>query len=99
MSEAPDIVRITTEVVNANTSPQSVQSVTATSSADSTGEQALRISIVLSSKAANILQGEIPLNILVQLRDRLEAAGENRFPIIDYATTEELAASRGDHQS
>lgn len=90
MSEILDIERIAREVVTANTAPDSVQSVTASSSSGWTGEDTLRISIVVAPKAAAELQGEAPLKILVQLQDRLQQAGDDRFPIIDYATTDEI---------
>jgi hypothetical protein len=53
----------------------------------------LRISIELSPEAARMLNGSVPLDILMQLQDRLSKSGETRFPIIDYATTDELAAA------
>jgi hypothetical protein len=33
------------------------------------------------------------LDTLVQIQDRLREAGEERFPIVEYATEEELAES------
>jgi hypothetical protein len=37
------------------------------------------------------MDGEAVLNTLVQIVDRLQQAGDERFPIIEYATEEELA--------
>jgi hypothetical protein len=96
MAENADIVRIATDVVSANTAPKGVSSVTATSSSSSTGEDILRIVVVLAPEAAGKLQGDAPLNILVQLQDRLQQVGETRFPIVDYATPDELTAASGD---
>lgn len=96
MIEHADIARIATEVVNANTAPQSVRSVMARSSTGWTGEDVLRISIELAPAAADKLRGDTPFNILVQLQDRLQEAGETRFAIINYATTDELAAAGDD---
>lgn len=96
MAENAVIVSIATDVVSANTAPKSVRSVTATNSSSSTGEDVLRIVVELAPEAAGKLQGDAPLNILVQLQDRLQQMGETRFPIIDYATTDELTATSGD---
>lgn len=45
-----------------------------------------------------MLKGSVPLDILVRLHDRLWEESETRFPIIDYATTAELAAAGDDSQ-
>jgi hypothetical protein len=98
MSELADVERITTEVVDAHTAPSAVRAVRVKPSVDSTGDDILRISIELSPEAAEMLRGTVPLDILVQLHDRLWEAGETRFPLIDYATTDELAATGDDSQ-
>jgi hypothetical protein len=98
MSELADVVDITTEVVDANTAPSAVRSVHAKPSLGSTGDEILRISVELSPEAAEMLRGTVPLDILVQLHDRLWEKGETRFPLIDYATTDELAAAGDDSQ-
>jgi hypothetical protein len=99
MSELADVEQITAEVVDAHTAPSAVRSVRAKRSVDSIGDEILRISIELSSEAAQMLRGTVPLDILVQLHDRLWEKGETRFPLIDYATTDELAAESDDSQS
>ena len=100
MSDTAVVEQITREVVDANTAPQSVRSVRAVDSIDSVGEDALRISIELAPEAEPLLlSGETPVNILIQSIDRLDGVGEKRFPIIDYATTDELATLSDDSQS
>jgi hypothetical protein len=98
MSELANIEHITAEVVNAHTAVSAVRSVHAEPSVDSTGDEILRISIELSPEAAKMLKGSVPLDILVRLHDRLWEEDETRFPIIDYATTDELAAAGDDSQ-
>jgi hypothetical protein len=90
MTADSDIVRVTTEVVNANTAPGSVVSVSLQDGLGWSGDPILKVTIVINDE--NVLHDEIPLNILTQLRDGLESIGESRFPIIDYATPKELAA-------
>src|SRR5437763_1308669 len=84
------ITQIAREVAQANTAPQSVRNVLAEPAIDSEGEDGLRITIVVASDAAEKLSGQSALDILVQLLDRLRQAGEERFPLIEYATEDEL---------
>jgi len=60
---------------------------------DSEGRDALRITIVIESGAAARIKGDAALDTLVQIQDRLREAGEERFPIVEYATKEELEES------
>ena len=65
---------------------------------DSEGKDAVRITIIIAPSAVRRLHGEAVLQTLVEIRNRLDAEGESRFPIVEYATQEELAAS-GDSES
>ena len=56
----------------------------------SEGEDALRITVVLTPEAVNQLASGHPLDVLVQTSDQLRSAGDQRFPILKYATEEEL---------
>jgi len=90
MLQADQISRIVSEVVQANTTPTSVRSVKTEPATDSEGEEALRITIVVTPDAVTQLESGPVLDTLVQLQDRLREAGEERFPIVEYATEEEL---------
>jgi hypothetical protein len=57
---------------------------------DSQGDAALRITIVLRPNVAMRLTGDAVLDTLVQIQRRLSQEGEERFPLIEYATREEL---------
>jgi hypothetical protein len=59
--------------------------------ADSRGQDALKIMVVIKPKAAKKLATEAPLNALVRLRKRLGEMRDDRTPIIQYATEAELA--------
>jgi hypothetical protein len=63
---------------------------------DSQGNDALRITIVITPDAASRLVGDALLDTLLQIQTTLSEKGEGRFPIVEYATTEELAASDED---
>lgn len=98
MLEADQISQIVTEVVRANTTPTSVRSVTTEPATVFDGEEGLRITIVVTPEAVTQLETGPVLDALVQIQDRLREAGEERFPIVDYVTEEELE-DIGDSQS
>jgi hypothetical protein len=62
---------------------------------DSEGRDALKITIVLmpGSTASIESKAEAVLDTLVQIKNRLQEEGEERFPIVEYATQEELDES------
>jgi hypothetical protein len=59
--------------------------------ADSRGQDALGIMVVIKPKATKKLATEAPLKALVSLRKRLREMRDDRTPIIQYATEAELA--------
>jgi len=65
---------------------------------DSTGHQALRITIVLNDATAGRVTGSDALDALVEIETKLIENGEERQPIVEYATEEELKQS-GDPES
>jgi hypothetical protein len=90
MLDIDQISQIVTRVVEANTAPRSVRRVMAEPVSTSEGEDALRITVVLTPEAVNQLASGHPLDVLVQTSDQLRSAGDQRFPILKYATEEEL---------
>lgn len=61
---------------------------------DSTGQEALRILIVFPGKSIpKGVRGEAVLNNLVRIGRLLEENGDSRFPILFYATEDELEHS------
>ncbi len=91
MLKNAQIVKIATAVAKANLKPRNVVRVMAEPTVDSEGEDALRITIVIRSGVVAKITGDAFLNTLVELQNRLRTAGEDRFPIVEYATEEELA--------
>jgi hypothetical protein len=61
--------------------------------ADSRGADALRITIVLKPGAVDKISGAMAVDTLVNIDKALRDAGEDSFPILEYATEEELASS------
>jgi hypothetical protein len=91
MLDDKKITQIARQVATANLSSQNFTSVTTGSTTDSAGNEALQITIVI--KPDYKVAGEAALKTLVQVQDQLEREGEERLPIIEYATEKELSAS------
>lgn len=91
MADQIEIERIAREVVNANTASGGIISLQVRDDVDWMGDPIIRISVVLADEAMNAFDGEASIRVLSQVNDRLEATGDSRFPMIDYATPSELA--------
>jgi hypothetical protein len=91
MLDMENVTQISTEVAKANFGRENVVRVESEPTVDSQGEEALNLLIVMAPSVASSIDGEAVLNTLVQIVDRLQQAGDERFPIIEYATEEELA--------
>jgi hypothetical protein len=57
---------------------------------DSQGQDALRITVVISPNATKKIRGGATLDALVRLQKRLHEMRDNRTPIVQYATEAEL---------
>jgi hypothetical protein len=90
LSEINNIVR---SVTARNFGPKAVEMIDSQSTTDSEGQDALHISIALAPDVARELKGDAVLDTLVEIQDELRAAGEDRFPILEYGTEDELFAS------
>jgi hypothetical protein len=88
-----EIIKIANDVATANLTSSSVSNIVSEPAIDSEGRDALRITIVIKPGAAAKIKGDAALDTLVQIQDRLRQAGEERFPIVEYATKEELEES------
>ena len=92
------INQIVREIATANLTPYTSGRVVNEPTTDSVGQDALKITIVIAPDAASKIKGDAVVDTLVQIRDRLREEGDERFPIIEYATEEELMDS-GDAES
>lgn len=93
MLRPEQIIDIVGQVARANLTAGDIDQVLAEATTDSEGDEALRITIVVRSGSEARLDGDAILDTLVQLQQRLREAGEDRLPIVDYATDEELENS------
>jgi hypothetical protein len=85
------IRNIATTAATANLSSGAVSSVKTDLAIDSEGDPALRITIVITPGSVDRISGESALATLRQIQGGLQEAGEERFPIVEYATEEELS--------
>ena len=93
MLDEARIAEITREVARGTLKPKWFRDARAEPAVDSEGNEAVRITIVIAPAAVRKLGGEAVLDTLVRLRRRLEDEGESRFPLVEYATEEELLHS------
>ena len=92
------IDRLVGEVAAATLSSGVVDRIYTEPTIDSLGREALRITIVIEDDAVPKISGDAALETLVGVHKKLQEAGEERFPIVEYATHEDLAEG-GDSQS
>jgi hypothetical protein len=95
MLDEKKIRQIAQEVATANLSGANFTSVLSGPTLDSEEHEALRITIVIKPSAVSKISGDAALDTLVQIRARLLEEGEERFPIIEYATAKELRKRGG----
>jgi hypothetical protein len=81
---------IVKEVATANLSSSILSSVYSEPFIDSDGQEMLLIKIVLTPGSTESIEGNKVLNTLVEIREQLERHGEERFPLVEYTTEEEL---------
>lgn len=98
MTKHQKIEDIVSAAVSKNIGDESVGEILTAPTVDSEGREALKITIVIKPGAASRLKGDAVLDTLVQIQKGLSESGEERLPIIEYATKEEIAAS-GDSES
>ena len=90
MLEPAKIDKIVGEVATVHLKRRNFERVTSKATVDSEGEEAVRITIVLKPGALDRLKGDPVFDTLVEIHHRLRAAGEERFPLVEYATQAEL---------
>ena len=93
MLEERDINRIVQQVASATLGGtgnlSAVANVVSAPTVDSQGDPALKITIVLTAGSTESIHGKDVLKTFDQLQQRLQEAGEERFPIVEFETTDE----------
>ncbi len=60
---------------------------------DSDGREALHVTIVLRDNKKDNVSGDLALSTIVRIQHDLRQSGEERFPIIEFATEAELKSN------
>jgi hypothetical protein len=58
--------------------------------ADSYGQDALNVTVILKGGAGHEISGEEALSAMVRIRRDLEEAGESRYPFVDFFSEDDL---------
>ena len=91
MLPAKQIEEIATKVAQANLTPQVAHRVLSEAIVDSEGQDALRLTLVISTESVERIDGRQLLDNLVETQRQLQQAGEDRYAFLSYATEEELS--------
>jgi hypothetical protein len=82
-----EIVKIAKDVATANLVSGTWVDIKSASTIDSRGRDALEIAIVLTAGSLKKITGDRAVNIVFDLNQRLQDAGEERFSIVRYLTS------------
>jgi hypothetical protein len=82
-----EIAKIAKDVAAANLASDIWLDVKPAPTIDSRGRDALQVTIVLTEGAWKKMTGDTAINIVFDLNQRLQDAGEDRFSIVRYSTS------------
>jgi hypothetical protein len=91
MLTGESVLQIAGEVAKAHLPAGAFDRAVSEPTTDSEGREALRITLVIAPGATDRISGDAALNTLFHIQKRLNEAGDDRFPIVEYATSEEFA--------
>jgi hypothetical protein len=98
MLEPIEIAREATAIARKNFGVDRVVRAIVEPALDSVGDAAWRITIVIKPEAVAAVGGEAVFNNFTQIGDRLRESGDESFPLVRYATEQELH-ERADSES
>ncbi len=93
MLQVDDIAREAEDVAKKNFGAQNVVRVIVNPMVDLDGDDAWRVTIVIDSKIVDSVSGDMVLDNLIEIHNRLALKGEERLPFVEFATEEELTES------
>lgn len=99
MLHDPQISEIAAKVARKKIDADALVRIVTEGATDSQGKEALRIVLVLHPAAARELTGDEALDLLVGMQRELQDAGEERLPIIEYATEQDLEPEEGHEEA
>ena len=95
--EAKKVEKIAKRIAVSNLTSANVSSILSSTTTDSTGHAAVKITIVIPPEAETRINGDAALDTLVQIQSRLRDEGDDRTPIVEYVTRKELKEKRDDN--
>jgi hypothetical protein len=98
MLPSSTIDEIVRTVASKKLPPESVDHVASSDSTDSEGHDAVRIVIYLNPNRLQDVDGDAVLDTLLGIQSQLSAAGEDRFPLVEYASIDDIEPD-GDSES
>ena len=93
--EAKKVQEIAKQIAVSNLSSANVSSIFSSTATDSTGHDAVKITIVITPEAEKRIKGDAALDTLVEIQSRLRKEGDGRTAIVEYVTKKELEEKRG----
>src|SRR5207253_1742317 len=93
MMQPAEVEREAVEVARKNFGAARVVRAIVEPAVDLDGDDAWRVTIVLAPDAVDAINGDAVLDNLVQIHERLREKGDERLPIVEFATEEELRES------
>lgn len=91
MDMQSDLDRLVGQVVVASLPDHRIANTAMKADIDADGLEGLRVTVVLMGDDMS-LSGDEALNTIVDLRQALQKAGDDRFPFVDFTNESELAA-------
>lgn len=86
-----DLDRLVGEVATASLPGHEIATIVTKPDVDADGLEAIRVTVVLADDDAS-LSGDEMLNVIVDLRQALQEAEDDRFPYVDFTNESEMAA-------
>lgn len=84
-----DLDRIVTEAAITASTRRVVKRAFGVPASDGEGRDILDVTVVIDSKE-RALDGDAALDIIVRIQEQLQAAGDDRFAVVEFATEAEL---------
>lgn len=90
MLEALELQKLAKDIVHKRLPSIHLDDVLTQPTTDSDGDAAVRITFVLTPETADEISGEDSLKLLVAIKEALFRKGDERFPIVEYATADDV---------
>ena len=90
MLESIELQKLARDVARKNLPAVELEDVQAEAIVSSDGEDALLITLVFSPEATGAVSGDASIALLMAIQDALLALGDKRYPIISYATSDDV---------